>query len=362
MRQFESVIFLAFFVWLLFSCGSSEEKVFPKRESISESVYASGIVKSNNQYQAFANANGIIQEIFVSEGDTVDLGTPILAIANETSRLNRENAELARGFADRQANQNRLRDLQINIDLAKNKMENDSLLWERQKRLRESGVGSVVEMEQRQLAFENSKTTFQALQLNLIDLKREIDFNSQSAAKNLAISKSLENDFIVTSKIQGRIYSILKEKGEMVTAQIPLAVIGSESDFFLELQVDEYDIVKVQKGQKILVTMDSYRGQTFEALVTTINPIMDERSKSFTVEARFVQPPPKLFPNLSLEANIVIQFKEDVLTLPRNFILQNRFVILSDGDTVEVTLGLMDFQKAEILQGLDENSEVIRPI
>jgi HlyD family secretion protein len=348
-------------VGFIFKCGSSEESMFPQKENIAESVYASGIIKAKDQYQVFANANGLINEVFVSEGDSVERNAPILSLSNETSTLNRESAELARAFSDRQANQTRVRDLEINIELAKSRMENDSLLWVRQQRLWDQGIGTLVELEQRKLNYENAKTAYETARLRLEDLKRELEFNERSAANQLAISRTLENDLIVQSKIEGKVYSLLKEKGEMVTVQTPLAVIGSADEFLLELQIDEFDIGMIEKGQKILVTMDSYRGQTFDALVTRIYPIMDESTKSFTVEGHFVQNPPRLYPNLSLEANIIVHKKENVLTLPRSYILEDRYVITADKDTLEVELGIRDFQKAEIIQGLDENTEVLKP-
>ena len=43
-------------------------------EKITESVYASGIIKSKNQYQVYAAVSGLIQQILVSEGDVVKKG------------------------------------------------------------------------------------------------------------------------------------------------------------------------------------------------------------------------------------------------------------------------------------------------
>jgi HlyD family secretion protein len=355
------IVFLSCIAVFTFSCQSSEETIYPKRENISESVYASGLIKAKNQYQAFANANGIIQEIFVSEGDTVRIGSPILVIYNETARLNRENAELTRAFADRKVNQTRLRELENNIKNAENIWQNDSLLYQRQKRLKDQGVGSEVDLEQRLLAFQNSRNAYQSAKLTYQDVKREIEYNEKSAGKNLSISKALESDLILKSEVNGRVYDLLKEKGEMVNAQTPLAVLGSADEFLLEMQVDEYDIVKVKLGQKIVVTMDSYRGQTFEAKVSKIHPLMNESSKSFLVEGEFVNGPPVLYPNLTLEANIVIEVKEDVLLLPRSFIINDAFVINAAGDTLPVKLGLKDLQKAEILEGIDEKTAVIKP-
>lgn len=359
--NFNSFSLLCLIAVTIFSCRPSEERIFPQRENITESVYASGIIRARYQYQAFANANGIIQEIFVEEGDTVIKGTPILSIFNESARLNRESAELNRAYADRQANQTRLKDMEISIEYSRTKYQNDSLLFERQKRLKEQGIGTATELEQRQLAFENAKTTYESSKLRYLDLKREIEYNERSATKNLSISRALESDLVLKSEVDGRVYALLKEKGEMVNNQTALAVLGSDREFILEMQVDEYDIVKIQRGQQISVAMDSYRGEVFEAIVTKVNPLMDERSKSFTVEGVFITEPGVLHPNLTLEANIIIAAKENALVLPRPYILNEKYVITIDEDTVQVQLGLKDYQKAEVISGIDERTQVVKP-
>lgn len=345
----------------LISCKKNVEKIHPSIENISESVYASGSLKSKNQYQVFANINGIIQNVLVSEGDTVNVGTPLLTISNETSKLNTKNAKLAADFSDYNANSAKLNEIKVNIDLAKSKMRNDSLLLSRQKTLWSLQVGSRLDLEQRELAFENSKTLYEATLLRYIDLKKQITFTSQQSKTNLQISRKNENDFTVKSEISGRVYILFKEKGEMINTQTPLAVLGDADDFILELQVDEYDIVKVKKGQTILVTLDSYKGQVFEASVTKVNPIMNERSKTFTIEAAFVKQPPTLYPNLTLEANIIIQIKKNVLTLPRKFVMDDEYVIKENGDKVKVQTGLKDYKKVEIISGVSENDELVIP-
>ncbi len=342
-------------------CRGTVEKTFPKRESISESVYASGVIKALDQYQAYVNAAGIVQEVFVKEGDSVRTGTPILSVYNESTRIGRESAELTRSYADRQINRTRLESLEANISLARSRWQNDSLRYERQKALHAQQVGTLVELEQRKLAFESARTAYVTARMQYQDLKREIDFNERSAGKNLSLSRALEGDLVLRSKLEGKVYALLKEKGEMVNAQTPLAVIGSRDQFLLEMKVDEYDIVKVARGQAVWVSMDSYKGETFKATVTRIYPIMDERSKTFTVEAGFVSPPPVLYPNLSLEANIVTQTRENALTLPRSYLFRDSLVITARHDTLPVKTGLKDYRKAEILGGIDENTEIVKP-
>ena len=203
---------IVFLFLILSGCRKNVEKTHPVIENISESVYASGILKSKNQYQVFANANGIISDIFVTEGDTVKKGSPILSISNETSKLNTENAQLAAKFSDYNSNIGKLNELNENISVSKSRMINDSLLFERQKTLWSEQIGSRLELEQRDLAYQSSKSLYVTAKLNYNDLKKQISFSSEQSKNNLQISKKLENDFTVKSEIDGKKGSERKEE------------------------------------------------------------------------------------------------------------------------------------------------------
>lgn len=329
---------------------------------ITESVYASGVIKAENQYQVFATVNGIINQIFVSEGDEVKKGSALISVLNETSKISTENARLAAAFNDFANNKSRLNELKVNIDFAKNKWQVDSSLYIRQLNLFNQQVGSQVELDQRKLAFENSRALYQSALLKYDDLKRQLNFVSQQSKNNLQISEQQKQDFEVKSEVDGKVYSLLKEKGEMVTPQTPLAVVGSTNKFKVELQVDEYDIVKLKAGQLVLISLDSYKGEVFEAIIEKVNPLMNERTKSFLVEAKFTKTPPVLYPNLTVEANIVIQTKKQTLTIPRNLVSDDNMVTLKDGTKVKVALGLKDYERVEVISGIKAEDELIVPV
>lgn len=354
------VYLVSFFVCIA-ACKQRQEKARPTVERITESVYAPGFVKSDNQYQVFSIVSGLIQKILVKEGDVVKKGDPLIVLVNETSKLNAENAKLAADYADVNANRDKLNELKININLARSKMADDSLLMVRQQNLWSQQIGTRVELEQRELAYKNSRTAYEASLLRYNDLKRQLNFSSLQSQKNYEISNTLARDYTIRSKVNGRVYSILKETGEIVSPQAPVAVIGDAGSFILELQVDEFDIAKIRPGQKIMVSMDSYKGQVFEAAIQKIDPIMNERSRSFTVEAGFVSKPPALYPNLTAEANIVIQTREKALTIPRNFLTDDNYVITEDKQKRKVVTGLKDYQKVEILSGITANDIILKP-
>ncbi len=346
---------------LFFACKDKVEKTKPTVESVSESIYASGIIKSKNQYQAFSTVSGIINEILVSAGDPVKKGTPLLTISNEAQRINKDNAELSARFSDYNANQGKLNEAKLLIDLAMNKMKNDSALFVKQKVLWQQQVGTANELDQRELAYQNSKTTYYSSLVKYNDLKRQLEFTSSQTKKNLQLSNKIEGDYTLKSEIDGMVYSFNKSKGDLVGPQTPLAVIGAAKDFILEMQVDEYDILKIKKGLSVIVALDSYKGKVFEAKVTHIDPFMNERSKTFKVEAEFVVSPDILYPNLTFEANIVLQSKNNALLVPRNYLYHDSLIIKVGGDTVLVQTGLKDYKKIEILTGIGAGDELIKP-
>jgi HlyD family secretion protein len=351
-----------FAIFLLFTaCKSKQEKINPIEEKITEAVYASGIVKSKNQYQVYSSVNGLITEVLVTEGTLVNKGDALIRLTNTSAKLNVDNAQLAANYAAASANSEKLSELKISIEQSKNKLDNDQLLLERQQNLWAQQIGSRNELEQRELAYKNALKTYEAAKLRYSELKKQIDFQEKQAQKNVQLATSLANDFTIKSEVAGKVYTVLKEKGEMVNTQTAVALIGDATAFILELQIDEYDITKIKAGQKVILSMDSYKGQTFEATVTKVNPIMNERTKSFTVEATFIQMPPTLYPNLTCEANIVIQQKEKVMTIPRNYLLPNDYVLLENNEKRKVTTGLKDYQKVEILNGLTIKDVLLKP-
>lgn len=344
---------------LLAGCGSKSETVHPKIQNISSSVYASGTIKSKSQYQAVPLVSGIIREVLVDDGSYVRKGQLLFRIDNKAQLINEENAALSASYYDLGSNQDKLEDARNAIQLAKEKRKNDSLMYVRQLSLFNQNVISKVELEQRELAYQSSQNALSNAIIRYNDLKRQIDFSAKQAKNNLALSSKSASDFEIRSDINGRVYSVLIEKGDLVGPQIPLAVLGSADSFILEMQVDEYDIAKVDLNMRVLVTMDTYKGQVFEAKVTKINPLMNERSKTFKVEAVFTKPPKRIFPNTSFEASIVLESKKKVLTIPRTYLLKGDSVQLANGKKVKVKVGLRDFELVEIRSGLKPGDEIM---
>ena len=347
--------------WMLCNCSQSTQTTKVLRKKINETVYASGNIESSNQYQVFSLVSGYIQKINIQEGDHVLKNQTIIEIANEGGKIALKSAELNRDFANFKENKNKINELKIALNSAKKKWFNDSIQLKRKKYLLENNVISASEFENFEIISVGSKSNYTTLTFQLEDLRKQLRLNDQVGKSNYAQSSKLFNDFNIKSEINGVVYSIFKKVGELVSPQTPIAIIGGAKNFILKLQVDEYDITKIQLRQKVKVKLDSYRGRVFDAYITKISPIMNEKSKTFTIEAQFDQQPRVLYPNLTLEANIIIKTNPAALLIPREFLINDKYVVLKNGKKITIKTGIMDLKYVEVVHGLTKNEEIIIP-
>lgn len=346
---------------LLVSCGKKVEKLYPQREDITQSVYASGTIKSKAQYEAYAKVPGIIEAILVTEGQEVKKGQAIIRLSNAAQSLSYENAKQNAQFNSIQTNKEKIEQAKTELELAKLKMENEASLLSRQEKLWEQEIGTKNELDQRRLNFKNANTLYQAGKLKLDDLEKQINFQNSQTSRSAAISAVNMNDYIIRSQIEGKVYTINKQLGELANTQAPIAIIGDANNFYVELQIDEFDITSINKGQRVLVSMDSHKGEAFEAVIEKIYPIMNERTRTFKADAVFINKPKNIFPNLSAEVNIIIHEKNKALTIPRSYLIDENYVLLSNKEKRKITIGLKDYDKVEVLNGLSEKDELAKP-
>ena len=348
---------------LLAACGADHETTTLTKGPITESVYASGVVKARGQYTVFPTVNGTVTALLVAEGDTVEAGQVILSIDDRTSRYGAESSAAQVRLLEQNAREDGpvLGQLRESIVQARDKYGVDSLTFARQAALWAQGIGSQNERDQRELAFTTSRATYVRAKKAYDETRNRLRTELDVARNNAAISSAGNDDRTPRSLIDGIVYDLMIEPGELATTQRGVAVIGSATDLYLELEVDEYDIQKVKPGQRIFATFDSYADSVFPAEVTRIIPLMDERSRTLRVEARFTEKPPLLFPNLTVEANIVLRTKDDALTIPAYYIVDGNFVLIDTDKKQRVTIGARDLEKVEVLDGIDSTTTLYKP-
>ena len=349
-------------ILLFAACSEKREGLSPTVGPITDAVYASGVVKARDQYQAYAAVNGLVSYVHVEAGDTVKKGDALFTIDDRASSLGSQRAELAVDLLRQNAGAASpvLEQLRINVEQTRTRLANDSLMYARQKNLWAQNVGSKAELDNRELAYTSARNAYQAAQKAYTETRTRLKNELRMAENELALRRAAQGDHTVRSLVDGRVYDVLIERGELATTQRPLAILGRADAFVLELQVDEYDIVRVAPGQAVVVTMDAYKGRTLQAAITRVDPLMNERSRTFTVEAVFTEPP-LLYPNLTAEANIIIQRKERALTIPADYLVDERYVLTGPDERTEVEVGLRDLRRVEILAGIDSPTTLYKP-
>ncbi|MEZ4739856.1 MAG: efflux RND transporter periplasmic adaptor subunit [Flavobacteriales bacterium] len=345
------------------ACRQEEGTITPTIGPITESVYASGVVKAAGQYQVYPAVNGQVVALLVHEGDTVKAGQALLHIDDRTSSLSTNNAYAQLSLLERNVREDGpvLAQLRSAVGQARDRLTVDSTNYVRQKALWDQKIGSRNDYDQRELAYTTSKAAYEralkALQETRERLRTELDV----ARNNLAINAAGKDDRTPRSLIDGMVYDLMIEPGELATTQKPVAIIGSASDLYLELEVDEYDIRQVKVGQRAYITLDSYRDQAFPAEITRIVPYMDERSRTFQVEARFLERPETLYPNFTVEASIVLRTKENTMLVPAGYVVDGSYVLTGPDTPTPITIGARDMESVEVVEGIDATTTLYKP-
>jgi multidrug efflux pump subunit AcrA (membrane-fusion protein) len=353
----------AIFFFLIWGCGKKEQSIKANYGTITEAVYAYGKVKAEGQYQVFPTVTGVLSKIEIFPSDTVKKGDRLFLIENLSSALSSENARLALDLTETnsKSGSDRLQELEQAVEIAREKYMLDSNLWVRQKNLLAQNVGSQVDYEQRKLSFETAKSNFRSAESRLGQVRIQLKNELQRARIGYKLSKKQQRDFEIRSQLAGVVFDVLRTEGDVVGPQTALAVIGKPDAWYLELQVSERDIGRIEPGQRADIVLDGYKGQVFEARLERIYPILNERTRNFRIDAKFEAKPPKLFPNMNVEANIRIRTKSGVLTIPRRYLLPGNQVRVGKDKQIPVAVGLKDFEKVEILSGIDTLQEIFLP-
>lgn len=357
-------ISILFFITIFISCTKNVgEELQPRKGNITESVYASGIIKAEDQYIVYASVSGVLQQVFITAGQSVVKDQFLFQLENDKATLNTQNARLAYQISQESSRfiQDKIADMETKVQVAKDKFILDQSVYTRNKNIKQYNVISEVDYERVETTYKNSKSNYESALKQLSQLKAQLVNDQNRNAINLKISEKSQSDFTIKSFFSGEVFDVLVKEGSLVNPQSALAIIGKKNSYVLELDVDENDMVRVKLGQKLLVTLDSYKGKAFDATVDKIYPIMDERSRTFKIEAHFDNPPSKLYPNLTAEANIVIQIKKNVITIPKSYLVDNEFVLINNDEKCKVKIGLSDYQNVEILEGLNDIETIYKP-
>lgn len=360
MYRLQALVLIAL---LLSGCRSKDEFARPQVKPLVEAVYASGIIVSENEYQAFAQVDGYVEDKRVQDGDTVKKGDALYIIQADQQaaryRIARENYELAlQNFRD---DSPVLTELKTASASAKTKMKFDSVNYIRYSNLLKSNATSRAEYDRMKLSYENSRNEYRLAESRYKRTYDQLHLDLRNAENQYRIARDESERYTIRSQIDGRVFKTFKEKGELIRRNEAVAILGSSTSFYLQLNVDELDIQRIRIGQPVVVSIDAYPDKIFKATVSKIYPLVDARQQSFRVDATLFEKLPGNFSGLALEANIIIRENPHALVIPKSALLAGDSVIIrseSEIQKIKIIKGITTLDEVEVLEGIGDQSLV----
>ncbi len=363
---FASSIATMILLLFVFASCNKTKTVKPERKSITEAVYASGFLVPKNEYKVFAMSDGYIVSKFKEAGDEVKKGEAIFQIQNDASAAKLGASSSTLELAKKNADENSpvLMDLKNKIRSAEARYKNDSLNYQRYKNMFEANAVTKAQFDQIAVAYEVSGNELKSAKEILQRTKDQLSVDVRNAQSGLAASGLDASNYFIKSMIDGVVYDETKELGEAVRRNDLVALVGEKGNKILQLSVDQSDIVKVQLGQVVVVKMDVTGNKTFNAKVSKIYPNMNQNDQSFKVEAEFVENYDFNFVHASVEANIIINKKDNALVIPMSMLQANDEVEIKSvgiNKKVKIKRGLENLEFVEVVEGIAETDEVVLP-
>ncbi|MGZ3752189.1 MAG: efflux RND transporter periplasmic adaptor subunit [Mucilaginibacter sp.] len=356
-----------FFVVLFLIAGcKSSTTVHPQKKDIIETVYASGKIMADSEYTVYALNPGTVIKKLVKEGDRVKKNQ-ILYVINNTApaaKLDAANISYSTARQNLSSNSRILNDLKIAMRTADIRFSNDSLQYARLKNLWAENIGTKSTLDNAEAQYRISLNEKQSAREKYYSSVNDLNVSLKNAQSQVATAQNDMNNFIIRAESAGTVYQMMKENGEAVKANEPIAMVGKSADRVIRLSVDQQDIDRIKLGQEVLLKTDASGDKIFKATVIRIFPVMNEADQTFRVDAVFADNQNQPYIHTSVEANIIIQRKQQSLVIPSQVLLNGDSVkVKQDGKekTIAVKTGIHTLDEVEILSGLDEHSDLVIP-
>ena len=316
-----------------------------KYKTIEDKIVATGSVVPEDEVNIVPQISGIIQEIFVDEGDQVkagDLLAKIKVIPNEQTLNSAEG---------------RVKTTQIIL-------QNSEKEYDRNKKLFEKGIISEQDFNSIELRYnqdkqslENAKSDLQIIRLG-------------------SIGGSALTNTNVRSTISGTILQVpVKEGDQAIEANTfnpgtTIATVADLNKMIFEGRVDEGEVSKLKTGLPLKIEIGAIEDKVYDAKLTLIAPkgIEVAGAIQFQIEGEvYLDDEYIIRAGYSANATIVTQTKENVLAIDE-YLLQfdnktkEAFVEIEISDQNfekrQIEVGISDGVYAEVLSGVSINDKI----
>ena len=285
----------------------------------SESIVASGLVASSEEARLSFKIGGIIQKIYVTEGQKVSKGQ-LLASLNTTE-------------IDAQVNQ------------AKYGVEKSERDFKRVENMLKDTAATLEQMQNVTTALDIAKQNLQIAQFN------------RSYAQ-------------IISPIDGAVVKKMGNEGELTGPGTPIFYITSnrQGDWVVRVGVSDKDWARLKVGDKANVQLDAYPSEAFSGSITKLAPAADPMNKLYEIEVRIAPKGKRLATGLFAKVELKPVQSRTYTVVPLEAIVEGNgkeafiYVLAETRKKVKrlpVQIGFVDGDKVLITNGLEGISEVI---
>ena len=310
---------------------------------ITRKTVATGSIVPRKEIELKSQVSGVVEKLYVEAGNIVTQGQLIAKIKIIPDVVTLNNAEAS------------MKNATINFKNAEKEMK-------RQHSLFDEKVISEYDFNQYMLEYNLAKQALETSENNL-------DLIKEGASKK---SENVSN--LVRSTAEGMVLDVPVKEGTFVIESntfnegTTIAFVADMNEMIFEGKVDESEVGKLKEGMDLNLTIGALDTETFQAKLEFISPkgVEEEGAIQFPIKAEVnLRDNSFLRAGYSANADIVLEKRDDVLAIKEQNLLFEENKVFVELQTApqkferrEITVGLSDGIKIEVLSGLSENDLV----
>lgn len=341
------------------------------RGTVEEIVSETGSIAVNGKTDIYSPTNGVVEEVFVTNGESVTVGQELFTIQSSATEQ-----EKAAALASYLTAQNTLDTANATLYSLQSTMFSK---WNTFKELAENDTyensdGSPKYDARANPQYHIAEKDWLAAENNYKKQQAVIS-QAQTALSAANLAYQATKNATVKATADGTIANLSVTTGSTVKASTPtlpaapLATIATISTTEVVVSLSENDITKVADGQKASIEVNAVNDKMYDGIVNRVDMIGtdDNGVIRYKVYIEVLDADDQLRPGMNVDVTISTKKLSDVLSVPNAAVKPyqgGRAVRIPDKKTGEiiyipVTTGIRGEKRTQILKGLKEGQEVI---
>ncbi|OAB79721.1 efflux RND transporter periplasmic adaptor subunit [Cochleicola gelatinilyticus] len=193
---------------------------------------------------------------------------------------------------------------------------------------------------------------------------------SDSQIDAIESSGNVRDNFPVYATVSGTVSEVMAHEGDYVKQGQPILKVSNLNSVWAEFDAYENQISNLNVGQKIKVVTNAYANKEFNAMVSFIDPILNNATRTVTVRATLKNTDDLFKPGMFITGKIDGELKKDIeiISVPATAVMwtgERSLVYIKTRPTEpifemrEVTIGNRNGEIYTITDGLKNGDEIV---